>query len=146
MAIQLGHECLAETHDLAIGPALGIKVGATLAAADGQAGQSILENLLEAQELDDAGVHAGVKAQATLVGPQRRVELDAIALVDLHPALIVGPADAEHDLALRLDHALDDAVFVVAWIAFQQRTQALEDFLGGLVKLALRRAGGAQVR
>ena len=33
---------------------LRVEVGAALAAADGQAGQGVLEDLLEAEELDDA--------------------------------------------------------------------------------------------
>src|SRR5690606_25555405 len=41
--VQLGHEGLAETHDLAIGAAARIEIRAALAAADRQAGQGILE-------------------------------------------------------------------------------------------------------
>ncbi len=51
VTIQLGHEGLAETHNLSVGLAGGVKVGTALSAADGQGGQSILEGLLEAQEL-----------------------------------------------------------------------------------------------
>jgi hypothetical protein len=36
VAIQLGHKALAETHDLGVGLALGVEVGAALAAAHGQ--------------------------------------------------------------------------------------------------------------
>ena len=72
VAVQGGHEALAEPHDLGVGLAGGIKVGAALAAADGQAGQGVLEDLLEAQELDDAGIHVGLEAQAALVGADER--------------------------------------------------------------------------
>src|SRR5690606_34809828 len=51
MAVELGHERLAEAHDLPVGPATRIEVGAALAAADRHAGQRVLEGLLESQEL-----------------------------------------------------------------------------------------------
>jgi hypothetical protein len=51
---ELGHEALAEAHDLGVGLALGVEVRAALAAADGQRGEGVLEDLLEAEELDDA--------------------------------------------------------------------------------------------
>ena len=54
VAIELGHEGLAEVHDLVVGLALGVKVGTALAAADGQTGEAVLEHLLKAQKLDDA--------------------------------------------------------------------------------------------
>ena len=54
MAIQFGHEGLAEAHHFVIGLALGIEVGAALAAAHRQPGQAVLEGLLEGQELQHA--------------------------------------------------------------------------------------------
>ena len=53
VAVQLGHEALAEGHDFLVGLALGVKVRAALAAADGQTRQRVLEDLLKAQEFDD---------------------------------------------------------------------------------------------
>ena len=52
--VQLRHEALAEAHDFIVALALGVEVGAALAAADGQAGEGVFENLLKAQELEDA--------------------------------------------------------------------------------------------
>jgi len=46
-------------------------------------GQGILEDLLEAQELQDGQVDAGVQTEAALVGTEGGVELDAVATVDL---------------------------------------------------------------
>ncbi len=54
VAEQLGHEGLAEAHDFGVALALGVEVGAALAAAHGQGGQRVLEGLLEGQELQDA--------------------------------------------------------------------------------------------
>jgi hypothetical protein len=90
--------------------ALGVEVRAALAAADRHAGQRVLEDLLEAEELDDPEVDARVEAQAALVGAERRVELHAEAAVDLHLALVVDPRHAEDDLALGLADALDDRI------------------------------------
>lgn len=49
-----------------------------------------------------------MEAQAALVGAERGVVLDAEAAVHVDVALVVGPRDAELDLALGLDDAVDD--------------------------------------
>ncbi len=51
--LELGHEGDTETADLAVRLALGVEVGATLAAAHGEPGERILEGLLKAEELED---------------------------------------------------------------------------------------------
>src|SRR5690606_41500146 len=58
MAVQLGHEALAEPHDLGVAAALRVEVGAALAAADRHAGERVLERLLEPEELDDPEVRS----------------------------------------------------------------------------------------
>ena len=134
---QLGHERLAETHDFGIGLALRVEVGAALAAAHRQAGQGILENLLEAKELDDALVHARVETQTALVRADRGVELDAVTAVDLHLALIVRPGDAELHHALRLDEALEHARLLIFRVLLNNRLEAFEDLANGLQELRL---------
>ena len=67
------HEALAEVHHFIIALALGVEVGASLAAAHGQGGEGVLENLFKAQELQNAEVHAGVEAEAALVRPDGAV-------------------------------------------------------------------------
>src|SRR5690606_500199 len=84
VAVQLGHEGLAEAHDLAVGTAPGVEVRAALAPADRHAGERVLEDLLEPEELHDAQVDRRVEAQAALERTQRRVVLDPEAAVDLH--------------------------------------------------------------
>ena len=64
--------------------------------------ERILEDLLEAQELQDAEVDAGVEAETAFVWTEGGVELDAEAPVHLHLALVVLPRDSE------LDHAFGD--------------------------------------
>ena len=56
MAIELGHEALAEAHDFVVRLALRVEVRAAFAAADGHARERVLEELFEAQELDDAEI------------------------------------------------------------------------------------------
>src|SRR5690606_1913872 len=46
VAIELGHEALAEPHDFAVGLALRIEVRPALSSADGKSGERILEGLL----------------------------------------------------------------------------------------------------
>ena len=58
VAVELGHEALAEAHDLGVGLALGVEVRSPFAAAHGQRGEGVLEHLLEGQELEDAQVDA----------------------------------------------------------------------------------------
>ena len=108
MAGKLGHEALAETHDFAVGLAARIEVGAALAAAHGKRGEGVLEGLLEAEELENGESYGRMEAEAALVRPDRGVELDAVAAVDLNGAVVVDPGNTEHDRALGLDHALED--------------------------------------
>ena len=98
--VQLAHETVAEAADLAVRLALGVKVGTALATAHVEAGQGVLENLLEAQELEHGEVDGGVQAEAALVGAQGGVELHAEGIVDLDLALVVLPHYAELDDAL----------------------------------------------
>src|SRR5690606_34389597 len=107
MAVEFGHERLAEAHHLAVGPAARIEVRAALTTADRHPGQRVFEGLLEAEELDDAQIDRRVEPQAALVGAERRVELDAEAAVDLDLPVIVHPRHPEDDLPLRLADPLD---------------------------------------
>ena len=109
---QLGHEGLAEAHDLGIALATRSKVGAALAAAHRQRGERVLERLLEAEELEDREIDRGMETQTALVGADGTVELNAVADVDLHLALVVDPRHAESGDALRLYDALNDLGFL----------------------------------
>ena len=54
VAVQLAHERLAEAHHFSVALAFGVKVRAALAAAHGQRGQGVLEDLFKGQELQHA--------------------------------------------------------------------------------------------
>ena len=137
VAVQLGHEALAEAHDLHVALALGVKVRAALAAAHGQGGEAVLEHLLEAEELEDALVDGGMEAQAALVGADGAVELDAVAAVDLHLALVVHPGHTEGDDPLGLHQALDQAGLLVLGVLFHQGLDALQHLDHRLQELGL---------
>lgn len=97
MLVKLPHESNAELADLVVGLALGVKVGTTLATTHVEASESILEDLLETQELEDREVDGRVETETTLVGAESRVELHTVTLVDLALALVVLPDNAELD-------------------------------------------------
>src|SRR5690606_19483055 len=135
--VQLGHERLAEPHDLALGTALGVEVGAAFAAADGQPGERVLEYLLEPEEFHDPQVDRGVEPQAPFVGAEGGVELDAEAAVHLHLAIVVDPGDAEDDLALGLAQAADHGGVGVLGVLGHHGAQAVQDLVHGLVEFDL---------
>lgn len=100
MLVELPHEGNAELADLVVRLALRVEVGTTLATTHVEAGKSILEDLLETQELKDGEVDSRVETETTLVGTEGRVELHTVTLVNLALALVVLPDDAELDDAL----------------------------------------------
>ncbi len=139
MAVQLGHKALAEGHHFPVGFALGVKVRAALAAADGQAGQAVLEDLLEAQELDDAQVDGRMEPQAALVRADGGVELYPEAAVYLDLAVVVHPGHPEHNLALGLHNALQNARGLILGVGLDNGLQRGEYLGGGLDELRLAR-------
>ena len=132
-------KALAEAHHFVVTLALGIEVRSALAAAHGERGERVLECLLEGQELQDAKVDGRVEAQAAFVGADCAVHLDAETAVDLHGALVVNPGHAEHDHALRLDDAVEDAGGDVFRVSVEHEPQRIEHFLDCLVKFGFRR-------
>src|SRR5690606_12556825 len=139
VAVQLGHERLAEPHDLLVGAAVRVEVAPALAAAYAEAGQRVLEDLLETEELDDAEVHRGVEAQPALVGAERAVVLHAETAVDVNPALVVLPGHTENDLTFRLYQALHQLCGGQAGARRQSRPGGFEYLVHGLVELRLAR-------
>src|SRR5208283_5104069 len=137
VAAQFGHEALAEAHDFVVTLALGIEIRSALAAAHGQRGQRVLEDLLEGEELQDAEIDRGMEAQAALVGADGAVHLDAEAAIDLDVALVVKPRHAEHKDALGFHNPLQDPGRNVFRMSLENEAQRVEHFLYRLVKFRL---------
>src|SRR5690606_8819311 len=142
---QLSHEALAEPHDLAVGAPLGVEVGTALAAADGQAGEAVLEDLLEPEEFHYAQVDRGVEAQSTLVRAERAVELDPEAAVDVDLAAVVLPGHPEDDLPFGLADPLNDLGLGVFGVFAENRADAFEHLPHRLVEFDLPRVAAQYV-
>ena len=78
-----------------------------------------------------------MEAQAALVRADGAVELDAVAAVDLHLALIIDPGHTEADDALGLDQTLDQAGFFVLGVLLHHGLDALQNLADCLQKLRL---------
>ena len=110
VAPQFIHEGLAEAHDFGVALSNGVEVGTAFTTAEGQHGEAVFEDLLEAEEFQHADVHGLVEAETTLVGAESGVELHAVAEVGAHLAFVVDPGHAEGEDAVGLYDALDDLV------------------------------------
>ena len=137
VTVEFHHQGLAEAHHLTIALALGVKVGAALAAAHGQRGEGVLEGLLEGEELQDAQIDGRVEAQAALVGADGGAVLHAPGAVDLDLTLVVHPGHTELDGALGFDQALEQALAGIAGVGLQERPEAVHHLLYGLQKFGL---------
>ena len=142
VAVQLRHEALREALDLAVASPVRIEVRPALRPADALTGEGVLQDLLEAEELDDAEIDTGVEAQPALVRPEGGVELHPEAAVHLHAPRVIDPRHAEHDLPLGFDEPLHDAGFDVLGVAFQHRSDRFEHLVKGLMELGFVRVAG----
>ena len=138
MAIKLVHKGLAEAHDFGIALAGGIEVRAALCAAHGKRGEGVFESLLETEKLHCVEVDVFLESQTAFVRSDCVVELDAEAAVYVIIAVVVHPGNAEHDLSVRFDKALQNDVFAhQLLVLFDCGSQRGEDFFDGLHKLRL---------
>ena len=135
---ELCHEALAEAHYLAIRLALGIEIGAALAAADRKTGQGVLEDLLEAEELQNGLVNGGMETKTSLVRSDCRIELYTVAEIDLLLPLIIDPRNAEGDDALGLNQTLQKGILAInLLICFYDRSDGLQNSLCSFQKFRL---------
>ena len=134
---KLGHKGLAECHNLAVGLALWIKVGAALATAHGECSQGVLEDLLKAEELQDRQVNCWMETKAALVRSNCGVKLDAVSAINLNVASVVNPRNTEHNNALWLDKTLKQSGFLELWMCVKCRLDGGKNFFCCLDKLRL---------
>ena len=137
VALQLGHERLAELHHFVVRLALRIEVRSALAAAHREGREAVLEGLLEGQELEDREVHRGVEADAALVGADGAVHLHAVAAVDLDLAFVIEPGHTENDDALGFRDAFQNFHFLQYGARHDVGSQRFGDLADGLVEFRL---------
>ena len=116
---------------------MGVEVGAALAAAHGEGGQRVLQDLLKAEELDNGEVDGGMETETALVRSDCGVELNTVAAVYVGNAVVVDPGNTEHDHALRLNKALDEASLLPFGVLVNDELEALENFTDSLKELGL---------
>ncbi len=78
-----------------------------------------------------------MEAQAALVGADGRVELNAVAAVDLDLAVVVHPGDTELNDTLGLDKALQQGILFPLGMLVDHQLQRLKDLADGLQELRL---------
>ncbi len=122
VAEELAHEGLAEPHDLVVRLALWVEVRAALAPAHGQCGERVLEDLLEAEELQNVKVDARVEAEPSLIGPDGAAELHPESAIDMNVPLVVLPGDPENDDPLGLCDPVQKIGVPVSLVAFENRS------------------------
>lgn len=86
-----------EATDLGVRLALGVKVTSTLTTTHRETSESVLEDLLKPEELQDRKVDGRVETETTLVRAESRVELDTVTAVNGDGAVITLPGDTELD-------------------------------------------------
>jgi len=87
-----------------------------------------------------------METEASFIGPDCVVVLDAPASLDANLAFVVFPADPEADDAIGFRDAAKDLVLVVLDLVLDEVENVFRDFLDGLMKLGLARIPSANPR
>ena len=134
MPAQFGHESVAKAHHLIVRFAFRVEIGPPFAAAHGQRGEAVLENLLKGQEFEDAGINRRVEAQTALIRAYGRIHLDAVSAVYVNFPPVVYPGHAKGDKPLGLRHAKQDVFPAVDFVLGDVRDHRFSHFLHSLEK------------
>ena len=145
MSVKFTHECLAEYHDFMVGFAFGIEVGPAFASAHRKSGQTVFENLLEPEELENAQVHSGTETKPAFIRPDGTVELDAVAVIDLNLSLVINPGNLERDDSLRHSDTLKDFILFILGVHIENFAEGLKNFRDTLKELRFPRSRILQV-
>ena len=137
VAMQLGHETLAKAHDLMIAFPFRIEIRSALTPAQRQAGERILEGLLESQKLEHAFVYARMKADPTLVWSDGIVVLHSPATLDANILIVILPADPETYDTIGFRDPAQDLRLVILFLVLDETVDVLRDLLDCLNELFL---------
>ena len=75
-----------------------------------------------------------MEAQAALIGADGAVKLDAVALVDMDFALVVGPRNLEENDPFRDDHSFENFFLFVYGVGVENRRQRRQNLFSCLEK------------
>ena len=75
-----------------------------------------------------------MKAQSSLIGTDGAAHLDAKAAVDLNVSFVIRPGHAEQDDPLRLHKALQNPLFLIFRMGFQNRGDGSQNLLRCILK------------
>src|SRR6267142_7108999 len=78
-----------------------------------------------------------MEAQPSFVGADGAVHLDAESAIDLDLSEIIEPRNTEHDDALGLDDAFENAGFPIFRMPLEHQSQRVENLLDSLVEFRL---------
>ncbi len=116
--------------------ALRVKVGAALTAAHGEAGERVLEGLLQSRGTSKSKRLPTDGGAAALVRTDGGVELYTVAAVDLRFRRRL-PRHSELDVSFGLDHTLGDVRFNIVGAALDNWLDGGQDLFNSLKKFGL---------
>ena len=76
---------------------MGIEIASSFTTTHRQSGQTIFENLFEAEKFQDAQIYCAVKSQSTFVWSDGAVELNPVSSIDVDLSLVIHSWHSEHD-------------------------------------------------
>ena len=132
VSLELGHERLAESHDLCVALARGVEIASALSAAYRKTGKAVLEDLLETEELHNADIYRGMETETALVRTDSGIELNSVTAVDSDFAFVVDPGDSERYLSLGLGESFKKTGFLVFGMCVYNFFERGKDFFDGL--------------
>lgn len=142
MLLEFGHERLAEPHHFVVRFAFRVEIRTSFSAAHRQRSETVLESLLESEELQDREVHRRMESQSALVGADGAVHLYAVAAVDFDFAPVVEPRHTEDDDAFRFGDAFQNLHFLQRRTRHDVRSQRFGYLADGLMEFRFARVAG----
>lgn len=110
-------------------------VPSTFTSSNGQHGETVFEDLLKSQELEDGKIDGRMETQSAFVRSKTGAELHSIAPVDVDVSSIIQPRDAEQDDPFWFEHSFKH--LDVLWMLHQYRYNANKHFVHSLMELGL---------
>ena len=136
MPVEFRHERLAKPHNFVVRFTFYVEIGATFGTTHRQSGQAVLECLLECEKLQDAEVDARVEPQPAFVRADRVVVLHTVATVDANVSIVILPAHAKNDDAIRFGNSPKYLHLVINFLVFNVIENIGRNLVHGLGKFS----------